>query len=451
MVKILHAADLHLGTPLKAVSEQSDRVRKALQDATYEALKRIVDTAIEEAVEVVLFAGDIYDRESRSVRANQFFQKQMERLNRERIPVVLIYGNHDPVESGLEFFTPPDNVSICSAEQPSTVEIDQDASPLLRVVGQSYRSKHEKRKMVHRFTPGDETVPNIGLLHTNLDPDGTRYVPCDRKDLRQKENIHYWALGHRHHMQCWKDDTSTVAYPGTPQGTNPTETGLHGCIIADVSSDAQSELQFVSTSPVVWLRQEVSLEELDPPPENVEELIQAMKHQGEQLLQISRERLREAVFSGEIPCEIPDDLISGFIVRWYVTGEGAVHEQLEDEEEVTALIEEQLNAALSGQTPFVWTESVHLETSPPIPSLSELREKDEVYEELSTLYQELQNASQTVQEFQDVIGKVWKRDEDHEDQDPRHLYVDEDRMEQWMKLALRRMIKQIESYRSDVG
>jgi len=71
-VKFLHTADLHLGSPLDGLGAANRELQQDLQAATYDAFRRLVTVAIQEAVEFVVVAGDLYDRESRSVRANQF-------------------------------------------------------------------------------------------------------------------------------------------------------------------------------------------------------------------------------------------------------------------------------------------------------------------------------------------------------------------------------------------
>ena len=64
VAKFLHAADLHLGSPLESLGE-------AIDDATYERVKalvnrafdRLIDVAIGEGVDFVVLAGDVYDLE----------------------------------------------------------------------------------------------------------------------------------------------------------------------------------------------------------------------------------------------------------------------------------------------------------------------------------------------------------------------------------------------------
>lgn len=96
-IRFIHTGDLHLGSPLKAVGEISERLKKSLIESSYTAIKNIVDAALEHNVDFVLMCGDIYDNEARSVKGNRFLTGQMKRLDDKNIPVFIIYGNHDPI------------------------------------------------------------------------------------------------------------------------------------------------------------------------------------------------------------------------------------------------------------------------------------------------------------------------------------------------------------------
>lgn len=88
-MKLLHTADLHIG---KVVNEFS-----MLKDQKY-ILEQIVGIAKEQAVDVVLLAGDIYDRAIPSVEAVEVLDQFLNRLLEEKIQVMMISGNHDSPE-----------------------------------------------------------------------------------------------------------------------------------------------------------------------------------------------------------------------------------------------------------------------------------------------------------------------------------------------------------------
>lgn len=60
-MKLIHAADVHLDSPLRGLERYDGAPIEALRGATRRALEQLVDLALDEAVTAVLFAGDLYD------------------------------------------------------------------------------------------------------------------------------------------------------------------------------------------------------------------------------------------------------------------------------------------------------------------------------------------------------------------------------------------------------
>jgi len=59
--RFIHAADLHLDSPFRGLSETSGVLRDQLQSATLHALSRVVDHTINSKADFLIIAGDIYD------------------------------------------------------------------------------------------------------------------------------------------------------------------------------------------------------------------------------------------------------------------------------------------------------------------------------------------------------------------------------------------------------
>lgn len=85
-MRLLHTSDWHLGRSFHGAS---------LLDEQAEALDRIVDLAVANAVDLVVIAGDLYDRAIPPAEAVQLFTATLARLRRADIAVVAIAGNHD--------------------------------------------------------------------------------------------------------------------------------------------------------------------------------------------------------------------------------------------------------------------------------------------------------------------------------------------------------------------
>lgn len=88
-MKILHTSDWHLGRQLHQAS--------LLEDQRH-VLEQLVALAIAECVDVVVIAGDIYDRAVPPASAVTLLNETLEALHQARIKVVLISGNHDSAQ-----------------------------------------------------------------------------------------------------------------------------------------------------------------------------------------------------------------------------------------------------------------------------------------------------------------------------------------------------------------
>jgi len=93
-LKILHFADLHLGVEsyghLNPETGLSTRLEVFLK-----ALDQLVDHALENRVDLVLFCGDAYKSREPSQTQQREFAKRIRRLSAGGIPIFLLIGNHD--------------------------------------------------------------------------------------------------------------------------------------------------------------------------------------------------------------------------------------------------------------------------------------------------------------------------------------------------------------------
>lgn len=94
MIRILHFADLHLGVENYGRLNPATGLHSRVEDFL-RALDALVERAIGERVDAVLFAGDAYRTKDPSVTHQREFAKRLARLIRADIPTVLLTGNHD--------------------------------------------------------------------------------------------------------------------------------------------------------------------------------------------------------------------------------------------------------------------------------------------------------------------------------------------------------------------
>ena len=264
-VRFLHAADLHLAAAFQGISGTvPTEAAHYLRDATFMALERLFALAEKERPDFVLLAGDIYNQEDYSVRAQLAVHAGCQRLEKLGIPVCIVHGNHDPLSSRLQTLTWPANVSIFGEELGAVAIKGPDEQLLAIVHGISYASARETRNLAARFARGPENCLHIGLLHTTAaDREGqSRYAPCSLEDFTTS-GLDYWALGHvhQHKVLC---ENPLVQYPGALQGLHINETGAHGCLMVTAFSEGRAfrfETHFCPLSPAIWLQIALSLDE----------------------------------------------------------------------------------------------------------------------------------------------------------------------------------------------
>jgi DNA repair protein SbcD/Mre11 len=122
----------------------ADRIRTA----TRVALDNLVGQALEEQVDFMLIAGDLYDGDWRDYQTGLFFVKQMGRLAHAGIPVFLLYGNHDAESQITRRLSLPANVSVFAARKPETFRL-QHLDVALH--GQSFRQRNVTDNLVTAY------------------------------------------------------------------------------------------------------------------------------------------------------------------------------------------------------------------------------------------------------------------------------------------------------------
>jgi exonuclease SbcD len=93
-LKILHFADLHLGVETYGRLDPATGLSSRLLDFL-KALDQVVDYAVENRVDLVLFCGDAYRSREPTQTQQREFAKRINRLSTSSIPIFLLVGNHD--------------------------------------------------------------------------------------------------------------------------------------------------------------------------------------------------------------------------------------------------------------------------------------------------------------------------------------------------------------------
>ena len=229
-VRVLHIADLHIDSPMHGLVPYDDEVPvDVIRTATRTALRLVVNDAIQEKVQLVVIAGDLYDGNWRDYNTGIFVTNQLAELNDAGIPVAIVLGNHDAESVVTKQLRLPPNTHLFSSSRPETWVVNEVG---IAVHGQSYAERATFADLAAEYPTGDSGLINIGLLHTcfNGQLGHEPYAPCTLDDLRSK-GYDYWALGHVHNYTVISEDP-LVVFPGNLQGRNIRETGPKGaCLV----------------------------------------------------------------------------------------------------------------------------------------------------------------------------------------------------------------------------
>ena len=248
-ITFIHAADLHLDSPMIGLSHLPTEIFERLKESTFTAFKKLVDEAINHQVDFVILAGDLFDEQDRSVRAQMRLRKEMERLDQYQIPVFIIHGNHDHLNGEWIHLDMPKNVHVFGGKVEFKKCVTKDA--VTHLYGFSYESRHVMESHLDEYVKHEDADFHIGILHGHGEGSSghSHYAPFHLKELIDKK-FDYWALGHIHKRSILHENP-TIVYPGNIQGRNKKETGKKGCYLVRMTPN-ETKLDFIETSDIRW-------------------------------------------------------------------------------------------------------------------------------------------------------------------------------------------------------
>ena len=240
MFKFLHAADVHLDSPLRGLESHEGAPVDEIRGASRRAFSNFIDLAIEEKVHFVLLAGDLFDGDWKDYNTGLYFVKSMSRLRKAGILVFLVLGNHDAASRITKSLQLPDNVKLFSALEPETVLLEELG---VAICGISHQGRKTLNNLAVSFPPPDPHYLNIAILHTSLNGRAGHdtYAPCSVDDLVSK-GYDYWALGHVHQAEKVSEDP-WIVFPGCLQGRHIRETGAKGALLVSVENGQVCEVE----------------------------------------------------------------------------------------------------------------------------------------------------------------------------------------------------------------
>jgi DNA repair exonuclease SbcCD nuclease subunit len=233
--RFVHTADIHLDSPLRSLALRNRELAELIGDATRRALVAIVDLCLEEQVDALVIAGDLYDGDQTSMKTARFLASQMERLHRAGIRVFKVRGNHDAMSRITQELILPPSVKVFGGRA-EAVELRAGTLDVV-LHGLSFARPQAPESLLPKFRQPTPDAINIGIMHTSLAgaPGHDVYAPCNIAELHGW-GFDYWALGHIH-TRAQHAGARTVIMPGIPQGRDINEAGPKTASLVTIRDD----------------------------------------------------------------------------------------------------------------------------------------------------------------------------------------------------------------------
>lgn len=265
-MRFLHLADLHLG---KVLHKQN-----LLEDQKY-ILQQILQISEEHAVDAVLIAGDVYQRNAPSAEAMTVFSDFITELAKRSLPCYIISGNHDSAER-VAYLAPLAQLSGVYISGADTANIytftqsDEFGEIMLHLMpfttplqvrqvfpeqADEIQNYHDAIRILMQHHPIDPQKRNIILAHQFL----TGAQVCDSEELAigGLDNISaalfddydYAALGHLHGPQ--QVTRPEVRYAGSPLKYSFSEVHQHKSVtIVELREKGDVRIEIVPLTPL---------------------------------------------------------------------------------------------------------------------------------------------------------------------------------------------------------
>jgi len=205
MVRFAHLADTHLG----------GWKQKPLQEVNFMAFKKAIDKCIEENVEFIIIAGDLFDSAYPPIDILRETFGEFKKLRDNRIPCFIIPGSHDYSVSGKTFLDVLEKAGFCTNVaifENVNEEIILNPTIFKGIAFYGYPGKKsgmevdDIKKIKINDSPG---FIKIILLHTTI-TNVKGNLPIESVDIEQLPKADYYALGHIHLVYRYEN----FVYPG---------------------------------------------------------------------------------------------------------------------------------------------------------------------------------------------------------------------------------------------
>lgn len=325
----LHAADFYLDAIPDCLSTVPDDLREAIIDSTYNAVERVVDTALAQQVTFAVLSGDLLCMDRSGPRSVAFLIQQFERLLHADIAVYWAAGTTDSKLGWPDEIQLPPNVFRFRRGRIEERVHTVDERPIVRIIGAG--RDPNRRLRTSDYQPEEGDLYTIAIVHGRIKPNAL-----------VDHGVDYWALGGRHDRHTLADNQTLAHYAGRPQGLDFSEPGSHGCTIVRVDRTGQTQLQSLTTDRIRWHDLAVQVDKAT-----------------------TQTSLESALFDeAAAVIDMADE--TDLLVRWTLTGRADRILRLYQDNIDTKLLK-WLRDNFAGNSPALWSESLDLSFDDDLP------------------------------------------------------------------------------------
>lgn len=238
MIKIVHAADLHLDSAFVGRSEASAaQLRTQLRSVP----EKIAAVCKKENCDLLLLSGDLFDGPY-TAESVLSLKNALEEIGK---PTFIATGNHDFWSSDSPWAREawPKNVHIFResvVESVALPELD------CRIYGGGFTSM-DCPPLLDGFQIQGEEKYHIGVFHGDPTQSRSPYNPISQAQVASS-GLDYLALGHIHKYGSFQAGRTLCAWPGCPMGRGYDETEEKGILVVQLEENAQVQFLPLDTT-----------------------------------------------------------------------------------------------------------------------------------------------------------------------------------------------------------
>jgi|GEM_PF-425010 len=275
MLKILHTADIHLGSKFAFLKEKAPEYRQIL----ISSLESLYEVATKNKVNVVIIAGDLFDNPYPSATTVEIVTNFVDRLTREGIYVVMIPGNHDYLAQGGVYQNGDlvgDNSKLIIFNDPNNTKFKIDELNLVvhAKPNNSATSKNSPLPFLDKSEGNADPLPSkagttdtkvdgyihVAVAHGSVDVKGK---PADNRPISseeiEKSGFHYIALGDWHGSLDVSAGKVKAFYPGSLEPLAIDQKKSGNVLLVEIAPDA-TQVKTIKTGQIKIVEIEIDIE-----------------------------------------------------------------------------------------------------------------------------------------------------------------------------------------------